>query len=44
MSNTCTHIKLEDAELIQGALTQVIDLLLKDQIEAQKGRVILRTI
>ena len=44
MPNICTHIKLDDAESIQDALTQVIDLLLKDQIEAQKGRIILRAI
>jgi hypothetical protein len=44
MPNICTNIKLDDAESIQGALMQVIDLLLKDQIEAQKGRIILRAI
>lgn len=39
-----THIKLEDAESIQSALTQVLDLLMKDEIEPQKGRVVLRAI
>ena len=35
---------LENAASIQGALMQVIDLLLKDRIDAQKGRIILRCI
>jgi len=35
---------LEDAESIQGALMQIIDMLLLDQIEVAKARLILRAI
>lgn len=35
---------LEDAESIQGALMQIIDLLLYDQIELKKARLVLRAI
>ena len=34
----------EDAESVQGALMQVIDMLLKDQMEVPKARLVLRAI
>jgi len=35
---------LEDAESIQGALMQFIDMVLKDQVEVHKARLVLRAI